>query len=162
MTRIIPNEKTWVAFTETRPANLAAPTAAELGNPDVINLTPLLISLNASSQGNVVPTPDLSTLFETSIGGTVSATFTADFYRDDDETKDLAWKTLTRGKKGYFYISRFGGTGTLRRPLAGEDIEVWPIIVTARTAAPLASNTAQMFTLNAAVYEEPAENAVVA
>ena len=30
------------------------------------------------------------------------------------------------------------------------------------TAAPLASNTAQMFTLNAAVYEEPAENAVVA
>lgn len=162
MGRIIPNEETWIGFSEVMPENLAAPTEAELSDPAVHNWTKQIVSLNASSSGNTVPTPDIGTMFETSVPGTSSAQFTLDIYRDDDPTKDLPFKTLKRGVKGVFYISRFGGTGPEKRPLAAEDLEVWPIQVTSRGSSALASNTAQMATVTCSVPEEPEEDAVVA
>lgn len=158
MARIIPNQNTWIGFTTTRPASLSAPTEAELAGAD--DLTEFVVSLTANSQGNTVPTPSLDTLFETSIPGTSAASFTADFYRDD--ANDTAWELLERGVTGYFFVSRFGGTGVNSTPETGQTVEVWPIQVTSRTAGALASNTAQTFTLTAAVPEEPVEDAVVA
>lgn len=157
MGRFVPNEKTWVGFSATPPVSLSAPEESEVAA--ATPLTAFLISLNASSQGNTVPTPDLDTKFEKSIGGTVQASFTADFYRDDET--DTAWETLARGTKGVMYVSRFGGTGENGIPETGDSVEVWPIEVTARTAGALTSNTAQTFTLTAACNEEPAENAAV-
>lgn len=156
--RIIPNENSWVAFSKTRPANLQLPTPAEISGATV--LTGFIISITAQSQGNTVPTPNIDTLFETSVPGTSQASFTADMYRDD--AADTAWDTLTRGEVGYFFISRFGGTGTNYAPVSGESVEVWPVRITSRTASAMASNTAQTFTCVAAVPEEPAENAKVA
>lgn len=155
--RVIPNESSWIGFSTTRPANLNEPTAAELGA--AVNLTSFTISLTAQSQGNTVPTPNIDSLFETSVPGTSQATFTADMYRDD--ALDTAWKTLLRGEVGYFYISRFGGTGADHMPAATEFVEVWPVRITSRTASAMASNTAQTFTCVASVPEEPAENASV-
>ncbi len=108
MARLIPNESTWVGWVDTitDTANLTV-SDAEVSGATV--LTPWLISLNASSTGNTVPTPSFDTLFETTIPGTVSAQFTADFYRDDAD--DTAWNTLPRGTDGYFIVSRFGGSG---------------------------------------------------
>src|SRR6478609_2702263 len=146
MTRLIPNEKTWVGFTPTV-ANKSAPTAANI--TAAVDVTPLLISLNASSRGNTVPTPSLDTLFETSISGTVQATFDADFYRDDDD--DLAWETLPRATEGFFIISRFGGSGTGGKPIAADVVEVWPVIVTSRTNSNLTSNTVLTFTVSCSV-----------
>lgn len=157
MARIIPNEKTWIAFSTT-PASLSAPTTAELAA--AVQLTSFVISISASTQGNTVPTPSLDSLFETNTPGTVQASFTGDFYRDDAD--DLAWETLVRGTVGCFYISRYGGTGTNQKPVVGELVEVWPVAVTARTAGPMTSNTVQTFTLTAAVPDEPVEDAVVA
>ncbi len=156
MTKIIPNDESFVGFATTV-ASIAAPTVANV--TAAVNLTPLLVSITASSQGNTVPTPTLDTLFESSIGGTSSAQFSADFYRDD--TNDAAWITLPRGTVGYFIISRFNGTGTNHRPVAGQRCEVWPVIVTSRSSAALASNTAQTFTVTCSVPTEPAENAQV-
>jgi len=158
MARIIPNENTWVGFSTTQPASLSAPTADEVNA--ATDLTQFVTSINASSQGNTVPTPDLSTLFETNIPGTVQATFTADFYRDDDS--DTAWTTLDRGVEGIFYISRFGGTGTGNKPAAGDAVEAWPVLIVSRTAGALSSNTVQTFTVTASVPQEPNENATVA
>lgn len=158
MARIIPNENTWIGFTTTAPAVLSAPTEAEINAATV--LTPLVVSLTAQSQGNTVPTPSLDTLFETNIPGTNTASFTADFYRDDEA--DTAWDSLPRATRGYFFVSRFGGSGTNQKPVDGDSLEVWPVWVTARTAGALASNTAQTFTVTGAVPDEPAENAVVA
>lgn len=158
MARIIPNEKTFIAFSDTLPTSLSAPTAAEL--TAATDLTSYVISISAQTQGNTVPTPSLDTLFETNTPGTVQASFTGDFYRDD--TDDLAWETLLRGAVGCFYISRFGGTGENQKPAVGETVEVWPVAVTARTAGPMTSNTVQTFTLTAAVPAEPVEDAVVA
>ena len=155
--RVIPNESSWIGFTTTRPADIHNPTEQELAA--ATNLTNFVISLTAQSQGNTVPTPNIDSLFETSVPGTSQASFTADMYRDD--AADTAWETLLRGTVGYFLISRFGGSGADHMPKQGEPCEVWPVRITSRTASAMASNTAQTFTCVAAVPEEPAENASV-
>lgn len=164
MARIIPNEETFVQFVALI-ADKNAPTKTELAA--AVNLTPFIISINASTRGNVVQTPSFDTRFETSIPGTVTATFEADLYRDDEE--DDAWDTLPRGTRGFFVVSRFGGLGgpsttpatPLNSPTTGDKVEVWPVFVVARTATNLTSNTAQTFQLQCSVPEEPAENAIV-
>jgi hypothetical protein len=157
MARIIPNENSWVGFA-TAVSNKNAPTAAEI--TAATNLTTLLISINASSQGNTVPTPALDSLFETSVPGTSTATFSADFYRDT--TADTAWTTLPRGTAGYFVISRFGGAGANNKPIATDIVEVWPVTVTSRTNSNMSSNQVLTFTLTCSVGSEPNEAATVA
>jgi hypothetical protein len=157
MGRVIPNEQTWVGFAATIASGTLAPTAAEVTAAD--DLTPFLMSLNASAQGNQVPTPSFDSLFETSIVGTSQATFSADFYRDD--TADTAWETLPRGTKGYFIISRFGGSGTDQKPIAADIVEVWPVEIVSRTAANMQNNAVQTFSINAAVNTPPAESIAV-
>lgn len=160
MARIIPNEKTWIGFATTIVALDLQPTVAEVAA--AIPLSGFVISLNASSSGNVVPTPAFDTLFETSISGTTQASFTADFYRDT--TTDTAWTTLARATSGFFIISRFGGTGTgkPKRPIATDKLEVWPVVVTSRTMQNMTSNTVMSFSVTCSVPSEPNEGAVVA
>jgi hypothetical protein len=159
MARIIPNENTWVGFTTSAIANTAAPTVAVLAA--AVNLTPLLISLNASARGNSVPTPSFDSLFETSTAGTSTATFDADFYRDDVTLSDLAWTTLPRNTRGFFLISRFGGSGASNLPIAADKVEVWPVMVTSRTMANMSNNTVLTFSVNCAVTSLPNEAATV-
>jgi hypothetical protein len=161
MARIIPNEQSYLGFVPTV-ANLAAPTTAEITAGK--NLTAYLISLNASSTGNTVPTPDISTLFETSIPGTVQASLTADFYRDDTAgaSGDLAWVTLPRKTSGYFVIQRFGLATPGSQPATAAKVEVWPIMVVSRTMSNMANNTAMTFTVTCSVPSVPNEAAVVA
>jgi len=157
MGRVIPNEQTYVCFLTTVASATLAPTALEVTGG--VDLTPFLMSINASAQGNQVPTPSLDSLFETSIVGTSQATFTADFYRDD--TADTAWDTFPRGAKGYVVISRFGGSGTDQKPIAADIVEVWPIEVVSRTAAAMQNNAVQTFTITCAVNIVPNEAAAV-
>lgn len=157
MARLIPNESTWIGFATTLTGTKSAPKAADI--TAAIHLTPYLISLNATSQGNTLPTPSFDTLFETTIPGTVSAQFSADFYRDD--VADTAWETLPRSTDGYFIISRYGGTGTGGKPLTGDIVEVWPVKVTSRTMQNMASNQVMMFTCVCSVPSEPDEDAAV-
>lgn len=157
MARLIPNENTWVGFATTIASPTLAPTAAEVSS--AVDLTHFLISLNASATGNIVPTPSFDTLFETSIAGTVQASFTADFYRDD--TTDTAWETLPRATDGYFIVSRYGGGGTGNKPIAADLVEVWPVRVVSRTMANMANNTVMTFTVTAAVPQVPAESIAV-
>ena len=151
-----------------------------------IDITPFIISITAQSTGNTVPTPTLDTLFEGNIPGTVNASFTMDLYRDDatytdsvstnaviagDLTSansgvDFAWSALKRAQKGYILISRFNDPATVtqgsnQRPSSGNIVEVWPVIVTAKTAGAITSNTVQTFTVTGAVPFEPAEYASV-
>jgi len=159
MARLIPNENTWIGFAAAGSiTDIEAPTAAQVAA--AIDLTGFCISLNASSRGNTVPTPSFDSLFETSTAGTSAATFDADFYRDDDE--DTAWETLPRGTRGFFIISRFGGSGTANLPVSGDEVEVWPVMVTSRTMANMSSNTVLTFTASCSVNVEPAEAATVA
>ena len=160
MSTLIPNENCYIAFATAMPAAASlVPTAAEVSA--AVEMTDFIISITASAQGNAVPTPKLKSLFETSIPGTSSATFTAEMYRDSVTAEDIAWNTLERGTPGCFYISRFGGTGTGLKPIATDHVEVWPIIVTSRAASAMSSNTAQTFTLTCSVPEAPNEDATI-
>lgn len=156
MARLIPNENTKVHFVPTiADANLV-PTTTEITGG--VNLTEFLVTLDASTSGNTVPTPSFASLFETSISGTVSASFTAEFYRDDET--DTAWETLPRATTGFFVISRFGyGGATPDEPAAGDIVEVWPVLVTARSAMSLTNNEVQRFGIECSVPQEPNEDA---
>jgi hypothetical protein len=161
MSTLIPNENCYIAFSETLPAAAdLVPKAAEVAAAD--ELTEFFISLTANSTGNTVPIPNLKSLFERSIPGTSTATFTAEMYRDSVQADDVAWNTLARNTAGVFYVARFGGTGAGLLPIALDHVEVWPVRVTSRTASAMTSNTAQTFTLTCSVPEEPNEDAVVA
>jgi hypothetical protein len=157
MGRIIPNENTWVGFATTLTGSKSAPKVADITG--AVDLTHYLVSINASATGNAVPTPAFDTLFETTILGTSSATFTADFYRDDatGETGDLAWVTLPRSTAGFFLIARFGGIPST----AADILEVWPVTVLSRAMANMSNNTVETFTVTCAVPDEPAETAAV-
>ena len=162
MARLIPNENTRVLFLPEIASETLAPTVAELASgptDDAVDLTEFLVTLDASTTGNTVPTPSFASLFETSISGTVSATFTAEFYRDDEN--DDAWDTLPRATSGFFVISRFGFTGTGGAPVAGDVVEVWPVLITARSAMSLTNNEVQRFGIESSVPVEPNEAAVV-
>lgn len=159
MAKIIPNGESWIGF-NTTVASKTAPTVANITG--ATNLTPTLISITATSSGNSVPTPTLDTLFETNIPGTSTASFSADFYRDNVSAVDVAFTALTRGTSGFFLISRFGGGGALKAPsVAGNKVDVWPVRVISRASNALTSNTAQTFTVTCAVPDEPVEPATV-
>lgn len=185
MARIIPNNNTWIGFipvagafaglsgyaTNWNSVSSGAATISQAEIDSAYDITPFVISLTAQSTGNTVPTPTLDSLFEGNIPGTVNASFTMDLYRDDavytdantsTSSIDFAWNYLERGQKGYVIVSRYGGTGTNQEPVATNIVEIWPVIVTARTAGAVTSNTVQTFTITAAVPQEPAEDATVA
>lgn len=163
MANMIPNQNSFVGYAASaagKPFGFTvtnAPTLAEIGT--LVDLTDFIVSINASATGNTVPTPRLKSLFETSVPGTSTATFTADMYRDD--AADTAWDTLPRGQRGSFLIKRFGGTGLDGRPDTGEDCELWPTQVVSRAASALQSGQAETFTLTASVPIEPVEDFIV-
>ena len=158
MSKIIANEQSWIGFA-TNVANILAITAAEVAA--AVNLTPLTISVTATTQGNTIPTPTLDSLFETSVPGVAQGSLTGDFYRDSNSSLDIAWTTLPRNTQGYFLISRYGGHGAKYMPIANDKIEVWPSIVTSRAGSALTSNQAQTFNVTAAVPAIPNETGVV-
>ena len=158
MARLIPNETTKVHFVPEI-EDIEAPTVTEIS--DGTDLTNFLVTLEASTTGQTVPTPTFDSLFETNVPGTVSATFTAEFYRDSEE--DTAWETLPRGENGYFVIARFGWSSEDNAdPETGDDCEVWPVRIITRSAMALTNNEVQRFNLEASVPVEPAEDASVA
>jgi len=157
MARVIPNQNAWIGFMTTIASGTLVPTAAEIAAG--VNLTPFVISLNASTTGNTVATPSFDSVFETNIPGTVTSTFEGDFYRDS--TTDTAWTTLPRATAGYFVVSRFGGTGTNNMPVSTNKVEVWPVRVQTRSAQNMTNNTAQTMTVQCAVTQVPNEAAVV-
>jgi hypothetical protein len=134
-------------------SNLDAPSVADVHS--CIELTEFVSGINFAAQGNVVPTPNLKQLFETSIEGTSQATATMDCYRDDEI--DAAWEALPRRTKGFIFVTRFGNMPDT----PGDHCEVWPIRVSSRTNANLTNNTPATFTLTFAVVQSPAEDAVV-
>lgn len=163
MARLIANERVKVVWYEGLDAfaDYTAPTLAELnvatGKTD---LTCYLASLTANATGNTVPTPDLCSLFETSVPGTSTATFTADMYMDDDLAGNVAWDTVPRGAQGYFVISRMLPVGQTPDEdwTSGNFVEVWPAYITSRSAGQLASNTVQVFTVTSSVPKVPKED----
>lgn len=154
--RFIPNENTWVGFSPTLTGTISAPKVADITG--AVDLQPLVMGITVSTTGNVVPTPAFDTAFETSIAGTVTASFSMDFYRDNVTLADLAWSTFPRGTVGYVPIARYGGKPTT----AGKVLEMWNIQVNQRSHANMSSNTPVSITVQASCPVAPDEDAVLA
>lgn len=160
ISKVIANQQSWIGFAPANGvANIANVQASEVAS--AVNLTPVTISITASTQGNTIPTPTLDSLFETSVPGVAQGTLTGDFYRDSNSALDVAWTALPRNTTGFFLISRFGGSGANFMPVANDKIEVWPVVITARAGSALTSNQAQTFSCTAAVPSIPNENGTV-
>jgi hypothetical protein len=157
MTRVIPNELTKVHFAPAV-ADISSPTTTEIN--DGTDLTGFLVNLEAATSGQTVATPDFNSLFETNIPGTAAGQLTAEMYRDTDA--DDAWDVLPRDTSGYMVVARFGWSGSNNSPATGDPCEVWPIRVTTRSAMALTNNEVQRFSVEAAIPEEPDEDAAVA
>ena len=157
-TRFIYNEWCWIGYLEGEVETLEEVTEAQID--EAIEMTSYFVSLDASAQGNVVPTPDLGSLFERSVDGTSQASFQASFYRYDAEAKDVAWNTLKRATKGTFLVCRYG-VPKGSKPQIGDLIEAWPTSVTSRKAGPMSSNTAATFDVTCSVPNPPLEDGYV-
>jgi len=159
MSRFIANKNVFVGFVPGD-ALLKNPTSAAIitaftATGEGIDLTDIVSSVNASAQGNVLPTPSLKSLFETTMIGTSQATCQIEGYQDDDEDDNLLVTHMTRDAKGLLVIGRVGFSDP---PKAGDIVELWPIQVASQTKSPLANNTVQTVSVTAAVLYEPKEN----
>ncbi len=137
-------------------ANTSAPTVAELGAG--FDVTPFLSSIDTPLDGDAVDSSDLASAFNKTVAGTYGGNITADLYRDD--TTDTAWTTFDRNVVGYFVIRRFGGSGVAWN--IADPAEVFYVRIITKSPGTLDRNNVQMFSVDAAVLEEPVLTAVVA
>ena len=137
-------------------ADPTAPTTTELGTGQ--DVTQYLASLDTPLDGEAVPSPDLSSAFNKTVTGTFGGNVSADGYRES--VSDTAWGLWPRNTEGYFVIRRFGGSDVAIT--SGDTVEVYFVRTITRSPATLDRGSVQMFTMEAAVQDEPELAATVA
>lgn len=132
-------------------ASIAAPTRSELdAGTDLTGEVAAMAGFDPTSA--TVDTPDLATRFTPQIPGaiTVSAS-TITLYASED-SQDIR-QILPRDTSGFVVVFWEGD-------VAGRDMDVFPVRVTAAPKDPTMTNAGQV-TINFAITAEPAENIVV-
>lgn len=137
-------------------ADPAAPTTTELGTGQ--DATPFFSSMDTPLDGEATPAADLSSAFNKTVAGTFGGNVSVESYRES--VTDEAWGLWPRTTEGFFVIRRFGGSDVAIA--AADEVEVYKIRVVTRSPATLDRGSVQMFTIEAAVQEEPELDAVVA
>lgn len=134
----------------------AAPTTVQLGTGQ--DVTPFFSSFDTPLDGEAVPAADLSSAYNSTVAGTFGGNIAVESYRES--VTDTAWGLWPRGTEGFFVIRRFGGSGVAIA--AADEVEVYKVRIITRSPATLDRGSVQMFTIEAAVQEEPELEAVVA
>lgn len=136
-------------------ADTDAPTLTEItAGTDV---TPFLSTIDTPLDGDAVDSSDLSSAFNKTVAGTYGGNVSGEMYRDD--TADTAWAAFDRNTEGYFIIRRFGGSGVAWANL--DEAEVYHVRIISKSPSSLDRNSVQMFTIDAAVLDEPVLDAGV-
>lgn len=145
-------------------ANDQTPTAAELNDAAVIELTDFLTDTGVSTplDGSIVSSADMGSKFNKTATGTFGGQpLTGEFFRDFPAAQDTAWTTLPRGSDGYWVISR-NGLATPGTFAVSDEIESWRIEVVSRNPIDVARNEMQKFTVECASPAVPLEDYVIA
>lgn len=137
-------------------ADPTAPTTTELGTGQ--DVTPFFSSMDTPLDGEATPAADLSSAFNKTVAGTFGGNVSVESYRESET--DEAWGLWPRLTEGFFVIRRFGGSDVAIA--SADEVEVYKIRVITRSPATLDRGSVQMFTIEAAVQEEPELDAVVA
>lgn len=158
MARIIADGEVRIEWVpgESAIADPTAPTSAEMATGQ--DVTQYLASLDTPLDGEAVPAPDLSSAYNKTVAGTFGGNVSADGYRES--VSDTAWGLWPRATEGFMVIRRFGGSDVAIT--SGDVVEVYKLRVITRTPATLDRGSVQMFTMEAAVQEEPELAATVA
>lgn len=132
-------------------ATLTAPTRAEITAGTV--LTASLAEIGGFTFANeTVPTPDLSTTFDTKIPGVDTAEDPSLTFYDDDASSTIR-TALAKGTTGFILRFPHGDVATKR-------VEVWPVTVTMVSDEYTVGNDPARFTVGFAVTGVPAQNGV--
>jgi len=136
--------------------DINAPSETELSAPNATYLGRTLMKDGAAlgvSQNRVTVAP-IDTLFDAERGGSYSVAPTLTLYRDDQDESD-SWDMVQAGTLGYLVIAPFGV------PEDGDKCMVFPCEMGVKQPADSNANTAQSYTVNFMVHQEPALDAVV-
>jgi hypothetical protein len=155
MSRLGSEEKVKAYWLTTAPANLSAPTVAEITAGT--NMSPFLPpdgGLDLQFTTNKVDTSNIETRWQTGVAGTVDLATTLTLFRDDEN--DDAWDLVEWGLDGVLVVSRFG------TPAATDPVECYQIQLGQPSPAAPARDTAQQFTVGAFLTGPAVMDAVVA
>lgn len=154
MSRLVHEGNTKVRFA-TSIANTSAPTVAEWNA--ATNLTPFITKdgVQVPSNQNMVDSANIDEVFDAQRVGSWGGGLTLTMFRDDTDESD-SYDLVTYGAEGYIIISRFGA------PVAGSQVEVYPVEAHEPVLANTAANEMQRFTAMFAVTSEPKMRAVMA
>jgi hypothetical protein len=153
MSRLIPNGNTKIVYIDQPTLGVPASiSAADIAAGT--DLTPYIMSLQASVAAQALPIPAMDSIFESAISGVEQGSFQIDLYRDDlsEGGSDAAWALLDRGQTGIVVVSRMKPTIA-----NGDVVEVWPVLVLSRAMANMSSNGILTFTVQAALTGAPNE-----
>lgn len=129
----------------------AAPTAAELTAGT--ELTTDVAEVNGFALSNdPIPTPDLNSVFTSTIGGEDTTDASSLVFYDQDNVATIR-TALAKGTTGYIVFAPYGYVATKR-------LEVWPIKSTGVNDQIVASNDPARFTVGFAITATPTQNAV--
>lgn len=137
-------------------ADPTAPTTAEIATGT--DVTPFFASMDTPLDGEAAPAPDLSSAFNKTVAGTFGGNTSVEAYRES--ATDAAWALWSRGDEGFFVIRRFGGSDVAI--VTPNEVEVYKVRVITKSPATLDRGSVQMFTIEAAVQEEPELAAIIA
>lgn len=122
-------------------SDISAPTVAELGAGT--DLTPEIGEISGFKFSNSpIDTPDMDTEFVSNIPGEDKGDASSMTFYEDSASNPIS-AILAKGTAGYICLFPQGiGGGS---PIAGDDLEVWPVSVASNTRQWSAGNDAAMY-----------------
>jgi hypothetical protein len=151
MSRFMRKGTTQFHFVPTIASASLVPTAAEVTAGE--RLDEQLAEVNGLSFSNSpIMVPDFASTFTSQIGGEDTSEDTSMVFYEDDTSNPIK-AALAKGTTGYicaFYAGIAGAT-----PAAGDDCDVWPIIVTSNSRQYTADNEAAKYQVNLAMSAPP-------
>lgn len=155
MPRFMRKGTTRFYFVPTIASALLVPTTAEIAAGT--RLDPQLAEINGFNFANSpIATPDMESTFTKQIPGEdTAADSSLTFYELRDEANPI--KTAQpKGAEGFIVIFFEGIAGA--NPAAGDDADVWPVIVSSNSRAYSAGNEAAQYTVTYAITDEPKDS----
>lgn len=138
-------------FVPTIASATLIPTAAEVIAGT--NITPAMNEVNGFNFSNdTIETRDMDTTFVGNIPGEDTAEDSNLVFYEDKTTNPIK-TALAKGTSGFVVIFFAGIAGAA--PAAGDDADVWPVIVAANTRQYTAANEAAMWRADFATSAEP-------
>lgn len=160
MARLVYEGRTKVYWATVAPANLDAPTAAEVGA--AIDLSPFITKdgVSVGLTQNKVDSATINETFNAQVMGSWGADVQLKMKRDD-ATETNGYDLIVQNTNGFLYIARQNADPDTD-PVATDKIEVWPAEMGEPLMENSATDTEQAFMAPFAITSAPHLRAVVA